>query len=111
MDQRLQKRLDKIETQIDALRAAEAIFLELEANRKVLFAQLYLKAEGKNVAEKEAMAFSSKDWIDFIRAHTEAEVALNYERRWYELRMKAFDSEYLTYKIEDQAIQRQKRGL
>lgn len=106
MDDRLKKRLLKIEEQIDILKGAESLFLQLEAHRKVLFSQLFLKAMGKSVAEKEALAYASDEWIDFSKGHAEAESALNHERRWYELRMKAFDSEYITFKLEAPAIKR-----
>jgi hypothetical protein len=107
MDDRLYVRLEKIEESIETLRKVERAFLMLEANKKVLAAQLYLKAEGKNVAEKEAQAFSTNDWINFSKGLAEAESAFNHERRMYELRLKAYDAEHLTLKTETPAIRRQ----
>ncbi len=107
MDDRLLKRLEKIETSIADVRVAEHTYLTFEANRKVLAAQLYLKAPGKNVAEKEAHVFASEDWINFARGHVEAESAFNHARRFYELRLKAYDAEHLTLKTEVPAIRRQ----
>lgn len=107
MDDRLYKRLEKIESSIEDLREAERAFLELEANRKVLYSQLFLKAEGKNVAEREAAAYASDDWIKFMAGHVEAESAFNHERRMYELRLKAYDAEHLTFKNEAPVIRRQ----
>lgn len=107
MDSRLQKRLERLEAQIERLRDAERIFLQLEAHKKVLAAQLFVKAEGKNVAEREAATFSSDDWITFSNAHYEAETDFNYERRRYELQLKAYDAEHLTLKTETPVIKRQ----
>ncbi len=107
MDARLDVRLIAIADQIDLLKAAEALFLELEANRKPLYSQLFLRAEGKNVAEKEASAYDSKEWRDFMAAHVQAESDFNHERRRYELKLKAYDGEHLTMKHETPAIRRQ----
>lgn len=107
MDVKLRKRLEKLEEQIDALRAAEKSFLALDAHRKILAAELFLRAEGKSVAEREAVVFSSDDWIAFSNAHVEAESSFNHERRRYELRIKAYDAEHLTLKTETPVIKRQ----
>lgn len=107
MDDRLYKRLEKIEASIDSLRAVEKLYLMLEANRKPLYSQLFLRAEGKNVAEKEAQAYDSKEWRDFATGLVQAESDFNHERRMYELRLKAYDAEHLTFKNETPAIRRQ----
>lgn len=107
MDQRLNERLEKLADQIDKLRDAEKVFLELDAHKKVLAAQLYLKAEGKSVAEKEALVYASGDWVNFSIGLVEAESAFNHERRRYELQLKAYDAEHLTLKTEVPVIRRQ----
>lgn len=107
MDDRLFKRLEKIEQSIELLRQSEKIFLQLEANKKPLFSQLFLKADGKNNAEKEAAAYDSKDWRDYANGLVIAEVDFNYQRRLYELRLKAYDAEHLTLKTETPVIKRQ----
>lgn len=107
MDTRLKQRLDKLEAQIDKLRIAEREFLSLDAHRKVLAAQLFIKSEGKNVAEREANVYSCSDWTAFSNAHVEAESAFNHERRRYELQLKAYDAEHLTLKTETPVIKRQ----
>lgn len=107
MDDRLYKRLEKIEESIESLRDVERRYLGLEAHRKVLYSQLFLKSQGKNVAEKEATAYNSKDWRDFIAGLVEAETDFNLERRMYELRLKAYDAEHLTLKTEVPVIKRQ----
>lgn len=107
MDQRLYDRLEKIEESIKALETVEHRYLTLEANRKPLYSQLFLRAEGRNVAEKEAQAYDSKDWRAFASALVDTESAYNRERRMYELRLKAYDAEHLTFKNEAPAIKRQ----
>lgn len=107
MDTRLAERLDKLADQIDTLRDAEKAFLELDAHKKVLAAQLYLKTDGKSVAEREAAVYASVDWKNFCAGLVEAESAYNHERRRYELQLKAYDAEHLTLKTEVPVIKRQ----
>lgn len=107
IDGALLERLYKVDAQIEALRKVEAEFLYLEAHKKVLYSSLYLKAEGKNVAEKEANAYASKEWQDFAYGHAEKEAQYHYERRMYELRLKAYDAAHLTLKTETPVVNRQ----
>lgn len=107
MDDRLYKRLEKIEASIDQLREVEKKFLALEAHKRPLYSQLFLKAEGKNVAEREAQAYNSPEWRNFAAGLVEAESDYNHERRMYELRLKAYDAEHLTLKTESPVIKRQ----
>ena len=107
MDKRLFGRLSKIEQHIDVLKKVESEFLYLEAHKKVMFSSLFLQAEGKNVAEKEANAYASADWVNFIDGHAEKEAEYNYMRRLYELKLKAYDAEHLTLKTETPVISRQ----
>jgi hypothetical protein len=107
LDSKLRQRLEKIEQSLISLRVAEKKYLTLEAHRKVLFSQLYLQAQGKNVAEKEANAYATEDWQNFCAGHVEAESDYNHERRRYELQLKAYDAEHLTLKTEVPVIKRQ----
>jgi hypothetical protein len=107
MDKRLFNRLAKIEQHIDALKQVEGEFLYLEAHKKVMFSSLFISAEGKSVAEREAAAYSSKEWVDFADGHASKEAEYNYMRRLYELKLKAYDAEHLTLKTEAPAIGRQ----
>lgn len=108
MDKALSKRLRKIEEQIAVLKQAEGLYLSLEAHRKVLFSKLFLEAPGASNAIKEANAHVHEDWVNFSKGLAEAEANLNEQRRRYELRLKAFDGEYTTYKVESMAITRSK---
>jgi hypothetical protein len=107
MDSRLDERLTKLADQIDELREVEKRFLALEAHRKPLYSQLFIKAEGKNVAEREALAYDSQEWRDFAAGLVEAESDYNHERRRHELMLKAYDAEHLTLKTEAPIIKRQ----
>jgi hypothetical protein len=106
MDARLNERLEKLADHIDELKDVEGTYLELDAHKKVLFAQLYLKADGKNVAERESQVYASRDWINFANGLVNAETELNHARRRYELKLKAFDAEYLSLKTETPVIRR-----
>ena len=107
MDSRLSNRLRSWEQHIDVLAVVEADCLKLEANEKSLYSKLFLDAEGKNVATKEALAYSNQDWINFKAGLAEATVKKLRERRVLEIKAKAYESEYLTYKIEAEAIRKQ----
>lgn len=107
MDLRLNKRLMDIEGHLETLKTAESAFLYLEAHRKVLAAQLFLKAEGKSVAEREAQVYASKDWVNFSSGHAEAEASFNHQRRMHELLLKKYDGAHLTLKTESPVIKRQ----
>ena len=102
----LRKRLSDIENHLEVLRAAEEKFLFLDAHKKVLSAQLFLKSEGKSVAEREAIAFASYDWIDFSKGLAEAESKFNHERRMHELLLKKYDAAHLSLKMETPVINR-----
>ncbi len=107
MDVRLNKKLMDIEKHLDRLRLTEEAFLFLEAHSEVLPAQLFVKAEGRSIADKEAQVYSSQAWIDFSRAHAQAKSDFNHARRQYELLLKKFDGAYLSLKTETPVIRRQ----
>lgn len=105
MDNRLAGRLSKLSKQIEALKQAEEKSLMLDAHEKVLFSSLFLQYTG-SVAEREARAYATDEWKNFAKGQALAKVEMNMARRQFELIDKAFQSEYLTYKIEATAIQR-----
>jgi len=108
VDARLSERLEKLADQIDKLKEVESAFLELDAHKKVLFAQLYLKTDSSGkVADRESQVYASPDWINFVTGLVAAESDLNHERRMYELKLKAYDAEHLTFKNELPVIRRQ----
>lgn len=107
MDKRLGARLKKIEEQIETLSAVEKDFLNLDAHKDVLFAELFRKSAGKSVADREADVYASQEWRDFSKGLAETQAEFHRQRRWYELRLKAYDGEHITYKVENAAILRQ----
>lgn len=107
MDSRLRKRLEKVETQIDLLRDVERRFLEFSAHEKVLYSKLYLSMKGANVEERKAKVYSSDDWFNFVNAFSEMEAEYLEAKRRYELKLKAYDAEHLSFKNELPAIKRQ----
>jgi len=78
----LQKRLEAIYAIISDLKKSEEEYFLLEAHKDVLFSGLFSQSLAK------------------------AHAAYNEMRRKYELRMKAFDAEYLSVKIDGQIIPR-----
>ena len=106
MDSVLADRLNKLTAQNKRLRDAEELFLELEANKKPLLAQLILKSPGKSFAEREAQALASEDWINFIKFHVMKETEFNFEKRKYAILEQAYYAELNTYKREDALIKR-----
>lgn len=106
MDHRLRERLIKIHEQIDKLGVEEELFLNLKASKDAQFGLLYLNTTG-SVAEREAKVYSSDTWTKFQTSLVMAEVGYNKAKRMLDLQMKAYDAEHLSYKIDNQAINRQ----
>lgn len=106
MDSRLGQRLLKIEEQIDLLSKAESLFLDLDAHKDVLYSELFRKSQGKSIADREAFVYSTDDWKSFAKGLSQAHAEYNKQKRWYELRLKAYDAEHLSYKIEGSVIPR-----
>lgn len=106
IDSLLAERLNALNAQNDVLRMAEIIFLELDANKKALLAQLTIAAQGKSFAEREAHALASDDWAKFRAAHVQAESAFNYERRRFAILESAYLAAHATFKNEEQIIRK-----
>lgn len=106
MDSILEKRLSSIAKQIEILEKVEKDFLTLDAHKDVLYSEMFRKSMGKTQADKESAVYDSEVWITFSKCLAEQHASFNKERRNYELKLKAFDAEYLTYKVNNQAIVR-----
>lgn len=106
MDQRLHERLTKWHVQIGKVRDADAVYLELEASEKSFYSELFLAAEGKSIAEKEAKAYACQEWKNYSAGLAQARSRFNHEKRILDLHQKAFDAEYLTYKIEADGVRK-----
>lgn len=111
MDSRVHEKLQRWHSQIDELEKIEQQCLGLESQEDSLWSALFLNAEGKNVAEKEAVANSHQDWRDFQSGLVAARVAYNRSKRELELRQAAYQAEYLQAKHESEAILRTPRAM
>lgn len=106
MDFRLNKRKTNIENRIEDLQEAEEVLLNLEASEKTIYANLFLKAEGKNIDERKSKVETNQEYIDFKKGLAVAKVKVNRLKRLYDLSLRAGDWEYGTYKIESEAIKK-----
>lgn len=106
MDSRLQECLNKWHSHLDDLRRAESECLSLEGSEKSIFAELFLNVNGKNIAERESGAYSTEEWKNFKDQLVDAKCRYNHKKRVLELIQKEFDAEYLSFKVEADAIRR-----
>lgn len=111
MDQRLSERLQKWFDQIKVVESAERVFRALESQEKPLYAQLFLSSMGKTVTERESVAYVHTDWRDFQSGLVEARAAYNRERSILELKQASFNSEYLSSKMDGEAIMKMPRSI
>lgn len=102
----LQKRLESIHALIAELKTAEEVYFFQEAHKDVLYSSLFKASIGGSIAEREAGVYVSDSWKNFSKSLASAHATYNEMRRKYELRMKAFDAEYLSVKIDGQIIPR-----
>lgn len=105
MDSRLQIRLEKWNKYLERMKAIEEAYLQLEASEKSFFSELFLKQEGP-IAEKNAKVYASNEWKSFERGLAHAKSEYNHSKRAVELRAKAFDAEYLTFKLDNELIRK-----
>lgn len=106
MDVTLKTRLTRLWEQNDVLKAAELLYLELEANKKPLLAALTIKAQGKSHAEREALALSSDDYKNLLAALVQAETAFNFEKRKFSILENAFFAAHSSYKLDERSIRK-----
>lgn len=105
MDQRLSSRLTKLARQIKILEEAERASMLIDTHEKILFSELFLTFKG-SIAEREALVYATPQWQEFVKGQVNANVEYNKAKRYYELLDKAFQAEYLSFKIDSQAISR-----
>lgn len=106
MDEQLREALEKWQRQIEVLRKAEETYLNLDASEKPMFAELFLSKEGKNVSERECMAYADPRWVEFKNGLVIAHSEFNKQKRNLEVFQKVFDAVYLTYKITNDFIKK-----
>lgn len=103
MDTRLKERLDKWHAAIEELHLIEGKYLELDASEKAFFSTLFIKTQGKSVAEREHQTYASHEWKEFQAGLVHAKLEFNKAIRLLELKKQAFQAEYLTFKLEGDA--------
>lgn len=111
MDPRVQQELDRWHQEIEALEPLETQFLQIEANEKPLWSKLFLHAQGKSIAEREAQAYTHPDWLAFLGGLSAAKSRYLKAKRHLELQQARFQSQYLASKIQGEAIQKHPRAF
>lgn len=107
MDKTLHQKLTKWHEQIVKLKETELKYLELKSQEKSVEGECFLEVqEAKNVDERKAKSFTSDKYKEFQKKFVYARVSFNYEERMLELKIKAYEAEYQTYKIEAEAVRR-----
>ena len=106
MDDILTEKLTKWYDHINVLKKSESDVMNLESSERALFAVLFLNSGDGSVAVRESVVHSSSEWASFQKGLVEAKVRYNKDKRILELLQKAFDAEYLTYKLEHDAIKK-----
>lgn len=112
MDSRLDERLRKWDEQIEVVSKIEEKFFVMEGTEKSLEGQLYLSApmQYKTIDDKRSWAYHNDDWRDFKKTLAEMRAQYNKERRILDLRIKAYEAEYLTFKVEAEIIHKGRGG-
>lgn len=108
MDDKLRARLIKIDSQIQKLYEAEEKYLSLEAVKEHKLAVLTSQSEGESEATRKRLALATEDYRTFKESLAFAEAEFHREKHLLELKTKAFDAEYLSLKIENPIINRQR---
>lgn len=102
----LEERLKRWHEQLERLKAIEGKFLTLKASKESFYSDLFLKAEGKSIAEREAIVYGSEAWKQFADGLAASQTEYNHELRSLELKQKAYEAEYLITKLDAEAIKR-----
>lgn len=106
MDSNLKERLRRIEAQIEVVYQAEEQYLTLDAAEDHQLAVLIAKADATSHAAKEMLAKSTPEWAEFKKSLAIAKAKFNREKHILELKNGAYQAEYLSAKMEAEAIKR-----
>lgn len=109
MDSILHKRLEKFQKQIDALAEVEGSYRTLDAAKENQLAKLMMGApkELTSDAAKKAWAYATETWSTFKTGLAIAETEYNKQKHILELKRHAYQSEYLTLKLDSESIKKQ----
>lgn len=106
IDSRLMERLNRWHSQLEKLANIESKFFSLEASEDSLLSSLTMQQEGKSMAEREMRARGTEEWQQFSQGLAAAKSEYNKERRLLEVIQKAYEAEYLSFKLENEAIKK-----
>lgn len=82
-------------------------YLSMEASRKHFEAKLINKAQGKSTVEKTTVAQSTDEWLKFQQDLARLESIYEFHRLKFSIMEKAWQSEYLTSKLDGSMIGKQ----
>lgn len=108
MDQRLQRRTNAIDQQIDALYEIAQKYYTLDAAKDHKLAVLETNLPGEmSEAKRTRLAKADPAWLNFKDALASAAASHERQKHKLELRHKEYDGEHVTFKAEGAAIKRQ----
>ena len=103
----LNELLEILERQNEILAKSRFNFLSMEASRKHFEAKLINKALGKSIVEKTTLAQSTVEWLKFHPKLAKLESIYEFERLKMSIMEKAWQSSYLTMKLDQSMILKQ----
>lgn len=105
MDQKLKERLKSWASHLESLKDIEYTYLSLKASAESFYSKIYLNQTGTQ-KDKEAKSDVDPEWINVSNGLVAAESAYLDARRRLELKIKAYEAEYQTYKHEMEFIKK-----
>lgn len=107
LDGGLAFRLNNLSEQNATMKVAGDAYRLKEAERKHFEATLIKAAEGKSHAEKTVNAQATQEYLEFHQELARLESEYDFQKLRYDILDKAWQSEYLTCKIDNETIKRQ----
>lgn len=108
MDQELREKLINLDLQNEILREAEAEFLLKDAGRKPMEADQFLTVVTGSIAERQAKAHTTEEYIAYVKDLAEVQAKYLFEKRKYSILENAFYAELNTFKREMGLIDKQR---
>jgi len=107
MDSRLQEKIALLEERSEELRRHEEVYFDLAGSEKSFEESLFLKARAPTVAERKAIGKTTGEYKVFMTGLAKAKSAYNHAKRRYEIGIKMYDGEHITFKVQENIIRRQ----
>lgn len=105
MDQKLKERLKSWANHLESLKEIELTYLSLKASSESYYSKIYLNQSGTQ-KDKEAKTLIDPDWVMVSEGLVASESAYLDARRRLDLKIKAYEAEYMTYKHEMEFIKK-----